>query len=196
MNDTTNNGNSETVLGTVTSASDSTIGQVTDIPVTDSSDSSGTSSASYTETDAVSDTDSTQNDIPQDIVEDTPVTDTEFDESSDTVTGESIEIADPSTTSGNDTGSSGSSSTPSVDYTTDLTSIRDMLGAQLNEINAVQSVSGNTVMVTIADSEQLAEINSHLTAISALLTMILMCLLFDYMKRSARRTVKGMINNE
>lgn len=99
MNDTTNNGNSETVLGTVTSASDSTIGQVTDIPVTDSSDSSGTSSASYTETDAVSDTDSTQNDIPQDIVEDTPVTDTEFDESSDTVTGESIEIADPSTTS-------------------------------------------------------------------------------------------------
>lgn len=97
---------------------------------------------------------------------------------------------------GNDTGSSGSSSTPSVDYTTDLTSIRDMLGAQLNEINAVQSVYGNTVMVTIADSEQLAEINSHLTAISALLTMILMCLLFDYMKRSARRTVKGMINNE
>lgn len=92
-----------------------------------------------------------------------------------------------------------------VDYTPELEYIDYLLNQQLTEMNAVQTVSGNSVLVSFDDAsaQLLVDIKTGQetivtgqTALFGLVSCVLMAICIDYFTASARRVVKKMFNRK
>lgn len=92
-----------------------------------------------------------------------------------------------------------------VDYTPELEYIDYLLNQQLTEMNAVQTVSGNSVLVSFDDAstQLLVDIKTGQevviegqTALFGLVSCVLMVICIDYFTASARRVVKKMFNRK
>ncbi len=95
--------------------------------------------------------------------------------------------------------------TGAVDYTPELEYIDYLLNQQLTELNAVQTVSGNSVLVSFDDTsaQLLVDIQTGQetiiegqTALFGLVSCVLMVICIDYFTASARRVVKKMFNRK
>lgn len=95
--------------------------------------------------------------------------------------------------------------TGTVDYTPELEYIDYLLNQQLTEMNAVQTVSGNSVLVSFDDTstQLLVDIKAGQetiidgqTALFGLVSCVLMVICIDYFTASARRVVKKMFNRK
>ena len=99
------------------------------------------------------------------------------------------------------TGSEGGVSSDSVNYIPELEYIDYLLNTQLDEMNAVQSVSGNSINVSFDDTtcqtlqdlarNQLVSIENQEIIIN-LVSCVLLAVVLDFLIASARRTAKKM----
>lgn len=180
MNDGINNSGTDTDYGTGIAEDTGSECTVSDVP--------GNNDDNTNNTDIISDA------MGSDIL---PVTDTESNTESATLsemdnTEAGMEVPESTTESSSDS---------SVDYTYELNNIEYWQTQQLAEMQAVQSVSGNSIMVTLdEDSMQaITEVQEKQEAIidgQATLCGLVGCLVFavcaDFLVHSAKRIMKNI----
>ena len=182
MNDGTNNSGTDTDNGTGVGEDVGTTSDFPEIPEDNTSDDTGIDSVSDTmgsNIEPTTDTEGVQEDIESD-----PVDNTE--------TG--LEVQENIFA-----GSSEIGAASSIDYTYELNNIEYWQIQQLEEMQAIQSVSGNSIMVTLdADSmETLVQVQEkqdtaieHLDTFCGLMACLVFAVCAEFLIHSAKRTVK------
>lgn len=169
------------------------------------------SGADLGEAPGFSETDNTASDTQQDFpASDSSVSDTVG--SSDLLPSDTEDTEtdfDVSETEDTEASSDGSSdflseditNSESMDYLSELEYIDFLLNTQIDEMNAVQTVSGNSVRISFDDTtnqtlqdmrQSQLDLLDNQNAIINLLSCVLLCVVLDFLIASARRTAKKM----
>lgn len=174
-------------------------------PITDSGENIGSNESSGTEITEIPDTESEEIfDTVSDTVFDPVGSDS--DSATDTevvpedITSNEVDNTDSGTENGVDNQTSYEESS-SVDYVSEFEYIDYLLNTQIDEMNAVQSVSGNSVVISIDETgmQTLAEIKQNQQiqienqgVLINLCTCLLLVVVIDFLFASAKRIMKKM----